>query len=124
VERLKDWQKSCIGFIFLVAAIALGVFAWLGGWIGRDFRTGTILGIAAFMFFFVLAAYFFLKIRDWALLPAVAAGIYAVLPDIIFGPEDDFIALILGALLSLLLAWRRDRNQKSLPPSDEGTHKD
>jgi hypothetical protein len=92
------------------------VFAWVGGWIGRDFRTGSILGIAAFMFFFVLAAYFFLKIRDWALLPAVAGGIYAVLPDVIFGQGDDIIAIILGAGISLLLAWRRERNLK--PPEN------
>jgi hypothetical protein len=116
VDQLKDWQKSCIGFVFLVAAIGLGVFAWVGGWIGRDFRTGSILGIAAFMFFFVLAAYFFLKIRDWALLPAVAGGIYAVLPDVIFGQGDDIIAIILGAGISLLLAWRRERNLK--PPEN------
>ena len=89
------------------------------GWIGRDLRTGAVLGISVFVFFGALATYQFIKIRDWAWLPAVAGGVYAVLPDLMLGPADDVGAILLGAALSGLLAWRRGKTAQPTAFDDE-----
>ena len=106
---MTDRRRSCLGFVFLAAALFLAVAALFGGWIGWDFRTGAILSIAFFAFFAVLAAYMFITIEDYAWFPAVIGGLYAVLPDLMAGPTDDVIALALGAVVSAIWSWRRGR---------------
>ena len=106
---MSDRQRIVLGFFLLLLALGGAAAAGLGGWIGRDLRTGAILGLVVFVLFAALAGYPFIKIRDWAWLPAVAGGIYAVLPDLIMGPVDDAGALLLGAAISGVLAWRRGR---------------
>ncbi|MDH5507799.1 MAG: hypothetical protein OEZ02_11325 [Anaerolineae bacterium] len=123
---MSDGKKSCLGFVFLIAAMALAVLAlfsgglgslitWLGGQsFGLDLRTGTILGVGAFVFFFVLAVYMFIQVKEYSWFPAILSGAYAVLPDIFLGPEDDIVVLILGAVISGLLVWRKERAGKLL----------
>lgn len=94
----------------MLLALGGAAVAGLGGWISRDFQTGLVLGLSVFLFFSVLAAYQFFKIRDWAWLPAVAGGVYAVLPDLFLGPADDIGAILLGAAISGVMAWRRGRD--------------
>ena len=55
----------------------------------------------------------FMTIRDYAWLPAVFGGIYAVLPDLFVGPADDLGALALGALISGIWSWRRSKKEQS-----------
>ena len=116
---MDDSKKTCLGFGFLIAAIVIAVLAILGGgigsfvnWIGGDafginLKTGAILGIGAFAFFFVISLYLFVTIKNWAWLPVIFSTVYAVLPDIILGPEDDAVVLVIGALISGFLAYRR-----------------
>lgn len=118
---MSDGKKSCLGFVFLIGALALAVLALIAGGIGEvvnylggnsfgvGIRSGLILGVGAFIFFFVVAVYLFVTIRNFSWFPAIAAGVYAVLPDLIIGPEDDIVVLILGGLISGLLAWRQTR---------------
>jgi len=118
---MSDTQKSCLGFFFLFSAIllaVLGVFSgglgslitWLGGeTYGINLRTGSMLGIGAFAFFFVLSLYSFIKIKNWAWMPAIFGTLWAVLPDIILGPEDDIAIVLLGAAISGFLAWRQNK---------------
>ena len=94
---MTDGRRSCLGFIFLGASFVLGFVALFWGWIGWDLRTGAVLSAGFFAFFLALAAYMFITIRDYAWLPAVFGGLYAVLPDLIVGPADDIGALALGA---------------------------
>ena len=110
---MTDRRRSCLGFVFLFASLILAVVALIGGWIGWDFRTGAILSIGFFAFFAVLAAYMFITIRDYAWLPAVFGGLYAVLPDLMAGPTDDVVALLLGAVISGVWSWRRGK--RALP---------
>ncbi len=104
---MSDGKRSCLGFVFLLAALILAAVFGIGGWVGRDFQTGATLGIGVFAFFAVLSAYMFVTIKDYAWLPAVIGGLYAVLPDLVAGPGDDAVVLVLGALLSGALAWRK-----------------
>jgi len=106
---MKDSHRSCLGFIFILLALGLGIGAAVGGWMGADFRAGIILGIGTFIFFCVIAGYFFLQIKDWSWIPAIASGIYLLLPDLILGPEDDFLIMLLGGLISVFLAWRKNK---------------
>lgn len=106
---MRDRTRMLVGFGLLIVALIGAALAGLGGWIGRDFRTGAVLGAATFVFFGALAAYQFIKIRDWAWLPAVAGGVYAILPDMIAGPSDDIGAILLGAVISGVIGWRRGK---------------
>ena len=120
---MSDGRKSCLGVFFLLLALALAVLGVFSGGIGSlvnafggdaalDLRTGAILGIGSFVFFFSVAIYLFIKVRDWAWIPMILSTLYAVLPDIILGPEDDILLLVLGGVVSALLAWRRDKSRK------------
>lgn len=121
---MTDTKRSCLGFFFLITALGLagislfwGGVGWLveglgGGSIGLDLRSGTILGVGFFAFFFILAVYMFITIKDYSWFPALLAGAYSILPDFILGPEDDILALIIGAGLSGILAWRKTRIDK------------
>lgn len=111
---MSDRNRSCLGFVFLTAALALAVIALLGGWFGWDFRTGVILSIATFAFFAALAAYMFITIKDYAWLPVVAGGLYAVLPDLLAGPTDDALAIVLGVIISGFWSWRRSKRTQDL----------
>jgi hypothetical protein len=51
----------------------------------------------------------FITIKDYAWLPAVLGGLYALLPDLIIGPTDDVGVLVLGTIVSGVMAWRRNR---------------
>ena len=118
---MSDGKKSCLGFIFLIGALVLAVLALVAGGIGEvvnylggntfgvDIRSGLIIGVGALVFFFVLAVYMFITIRNYSWFPAIAAGVYTVLPDLIIGPEDDIIVLILGGFISGFLDWRQSQ---------------
>ena len=110
---MNDRRRSCLGLIFLSASFILALVALLWGWIGWDLRTGAILSGAFFSIFVVLAAYMFMTIRDYAWLPAVFGGIYAILPDLFVGPADDLGVLALGALISGIWSWRRSKREQS-----------
>lgn len=111
---MNDCNRSCLGFVFLVAALFLAVVALIGGSINWDFRTGAILSIGSFAIFAVLAAYMFITIKDYAWFPAVIGGLYAVLPDLMAGPLDDIGALALGAVISGIWSWRRKKRGEAL----------
>ena len=86
------------------------MITWLGGeTFGINLRTGSMIGIGAFSFFFVLSLYSFIKIKNWAWMPAIFGTLWAVLPDIILGPEDDITIVLLGAAISGFLAWRQNK---------------
>ena len=112
--NMSDGQKSCLGFLFVFAAVILSVAVWIAGWAGMDFKRGTIVAVATFVFFFVIAAYLFLKVQNWGLLPIIASVVYTILPDLIIGPEDDLVVLVVGALISGVIAWRTQRQNVEL----------
>ena len=126
---MTDGKKSCLGFLFLFAALGLSILTLLAGgfnavvkWVsgeipGVALRTVFILSGGVFVFFFAIAIYWFLKMRDFSWFPAIAAGIYTVLPDLIFGPEDDILVLILGGVISGLLAYRREKQDAGINKS-------
>ena len=110
---MNDGARSCLGVLFLFASIVLAAAAFFGGWIGWELRAGAILGVGAFAFFFVLAIYMFVTIKDYSWLtvtiPSVLGAACTMLPDLIIGQGDDIFALIVGALLSLLIAYRKGK---------------
>lgn len=110
---MTDRRRSCLGFSFLGASFFLAFVALFWGWIGWDLRTGAILSGGFFSIFVVLAVYMFITIRDYAWLPAIFGGLYAILPDLIAGPADDIGVLALGALISGLWSWRRSKREKA-----------
>jgi hypothetical protein len=75
------------------------------------------LSIGTFVFFFAISIYWFLKIRDYSWFPAIAAGIYTIVPDLILGPEDDILVLILGGVISGLLAYRKEKQDAGIDKS-------
>ncbi len=109
---MTDGRRSCLGFVFLILAMVLAGLALMGGWLGWDFKTGALLSIGTFVVFAGASAFMFVTIKDYAWLPAVFGGLYAILPDLIAGPVDDVGVLALGAMLSGLFSWRRSRQAK------------
>lgn len=124
---MSDGKKSCLGFAFLILALGLAALALVSGGVGEliqrlgggtawvDLKTGAFIAIGVFALFAILAAVMFLSVRDWAWFPAIIGGVYTILPDLIIGPEDDALALVLGVVVSGLLAWRnQQKEQKAL----------
>jgi len=120
---MSDGKKSCLGFLFLIAALVLAglvliiggfdaVISWLGGEsFGLSVKTATVMAFVIFMIFFAVSLVMFISVRDWSWLPAIAGGVYTILPDIILGPQDDIIAMVLGVVISGLLAWRKGKRE-------------
>lgn len=122
---MSDGSKSCLGFGFLILALTLAGVSVIAGGIGTmvsrfageasgfDLKTGVYLAIGIFVLFTLIALVFFISVRNWAWFPAIFGGVYAVMPDLIFGPEDDAVALLLGVVLSGFLSYVRDRRGKT-----------
>ena len=122
---MSDTRKTCFGFGFLIMAVGLAVLALVLGGIGSavealggsnfglNLETGAIAGLIAFAVSALLAVYLFFQVKNLSWLPIIISGVYTILPDILPGPADDAAALIVGALLSGILAWRQ---QKSAAP--------
>ena len=133
---MSDGWKTCFGFGFLILGLALAAISLLAGGIGElvtffggdamgiSLRTGFYISVGIFVVLFLAAIGFFVSIRNWTWLPAIAGGIYAVVPDLILGPEDDAIAMITGVLASGLLAYLKSRHeQKPTQVRDEAPPK-
>lgn len=125
---MSDGRKSCLGFGFLILGLLMAAGSLLVGGLGQlveylggnalgiNLRTGFYLAIGIFVVLFIAAIYFFVSIRNWAWLPAIAGGVYAVLPDLILGPEDDALAMVGGVVLSGLLSYLRGRVEQKVSP--------
>jgi hypothetical protein len=112
---MTDGRKACLGFVALFAALALSVVSGIGGWVvGGDLGYGFLAALVPFIVFAGIAVYMFVSIRDYAWFPAVAGGLYAILPDLLLGPADDAVVLGAGVIVYGIMAWRRGRAQ--LPP--------
>jgi hypothetical protein len=108
---MKDGTRACLGFVFLAAALVLAVVVGIGGWVlGGDAGTGFVAALVTFGIFAIAAIYMFLTIKDYAWIPAVIAGIYAILPDLLIGPVDDAVVLVAGVVVSAFMSWRRGQN--------------
>ncbi|MDH3943917.1 MAG: hypothetical protein OEV06_07495 [Anaerolineae bacterium] len=130
---MKDSQKTCLGFVFLIIAMGIAIASLIlgglgtlveamgGSLFGLNLQTGFIIGLVAFLASAVLAVFMFFQVRNLAWLPTIIAGVYTVLPDIMAGPTDDIGALLIGGVLSGLLAWRQNRSLKEKPPADFST---
>ena len=107
---MRDGTRACLGFVFLAAALVLAVLFGIGGWaLGGDAGSGLTVALATFAIFAIAAVYMFVKIRDYAWIPAVLGGVYAILPDLLIGPADDAVVVVAGVVMSALLSWRRGR---------------
>ena len=120
---MSDGRKTCLGFAFLIMGLILAVVSVLAGGVGEmvkffggdtqfGFQIGLYLAIGVFAVLFIAAFVMFVSIRDWAWLPAILGGVYAVLPDLIIGPEDDIGAVLFGTVLSVLLNYVTERRSK------------
>lgn len=109
---MSDRKRIFFGLVFLVVALLGAAVVNVVGWGAGEYRIGAIAGLVVFVVFAGLAAYHFIKVRDWAWLPAVAGGLYAVLPDLILGPVDDIGAILFGAALTGFMSWRRKRSPR------------
>ncbi len=123
---MSDGKKSCLGFGFLVLGLGLAALALLAGGVGEmiayfggkatglSFKLGFYVGLALLALSFLLSAILFISVKNWAWLPAIAGGVYTVLPDLILGPEDDAVAMFAGVALSSLMAFLRTRSDKRM----------
>jgi hypothetical protein len=119
---MSDGWKTCFGFGFLILGLGLAVLSLITGGIGElvtflggdslgiDFRLGLYIAAGLFGLLFLASIGFFISIRNWSWLPAIAGGVYAVVPDLILGPEDDVAAMIVGIAASGLLAYLKSRH--------------
>ena len=111
---MKDGSRACLGFVFLIAALFLSFITGVLGWLVWDFNSAFIASLVVFLILAGLAAYMFVSIKDYAWVPAVLGGVYAILPDLLLGPADDAVVMVAGVVVSGIMAWRRGRTP--LPP--------
>ncbi|MBN2045234.1 MAG: hypothetical protein JW757_09460 [Anaerolineales bacterium] len=126
---MSDSKKSCLGFTALILGLGLAVVSLVAGGIGElvrflggdslgiNLKNGAIIAGIVFGLLFLTAVYFFISIRDWSWLPAIAGGVYAVLPDLVLGPEDDVLAMVAGVGISGLLSYFQYRRDKKGGPT-------
>jgi hypothetical protein len=92
-------------------ALVLPPLALLIGWIGWTFKIGAIAGLATFAACLVGGGTSLSMVRNitWVhiSIPFLLGCIYSLLPDAIPIPIDDAAAVGAGAIVSLLLAWRK-----------------
>lgn len=121
---MSDGKKTCLGFGFLIMGLAFAVLSLLVGGVGElvkffggqssiGFNFGLYGAIGILVVFFLPAAVMFISVRDWAWMPAILGGVYAVMPDLIAGPGDDFLAIVAGAVISGLLNYVTQKRQKN-----------
>lgn len=111
---MGDGKKTCLGFVLLISAFVFGFVAYLIGWNQIDSRSGLIIGISVFLFLGSIAGYTLYRVDSWAWVPLIVSIGYAIVPDIILGPADDFAAILLGALITGLLSWRKENKSKDV----------
>ena len=121
MEKMSDGRKSCLGFGFLILALFLaGLSVFTGGIsslvsslvgesVGFSLKNGIYLAIGVFVLLSLVALAFFISVRDWSWFPAIFGGVYAIMPDLVFGPEDDVLALVAGVAISGLLAYLKEK---------------
>lgn len=128
---MSDGKKSCLGFAALILGLGLAVVSILAGGVGElvtlatgnsfglNLKSGLIAGLVIFGVLFIVAIYFFIRIKDYSWFPAIAGGIYAVLPDIIQGPQDDFIVMLAGLILSIIWEIFENRHERKLAARED-----
>lgn len=120
---MNDGRKTCLGFAFLIMGLILAVVSvlvggvgemvkWFGGESQINFQIGLYVAIAIFAILFIAAFVMFVSVKDWAWLPAILGGVYAILPDLIAGPTDDLGAVIFGAVISVALNYFTEQRRK------------
>ena len=136
---MKDGTKSCLGFTFLILGLILAVVSLFAGGVGElvtflggdslgiNLKVGLYIAIGVFVVLFAAAIAMFVSVRDWAWIPAILGGVYAILPDLMVGPQDDIFAVIGGVLLSAALNYftqRRSGNTAAARPERVDLFKD
>ncbi len=136
---MKDGTKSCLGFTFLILGLILAVVSLFAGGVGElvtflggdslgiNLKVGLYIAIGVFVVLFAAAIVMFVSVRDWAWIPAILGGVYAILPDLMIGPQDDIFAVIGGVLLSAALNYftqRRSGNTAASRPERVDLFKD
>lgn len=128
---MSDGKKSCLGFAALVLGLGLAIVSILAGGVGQlvtalggnslglNIKSGLIAGLVIFGILFFVAIYFFIRIKDYSWFPAIAAGIYAVVPDIIQGPQDDFIVMLGGVILSVIWEIFENRHERKMAARED-----
>lgn len=101
------------------AAFLFGMIAFWVGWTQIDTRAGYILGICVFLFFGSLAGYTFYQVESWAWVPLILGSVYVILPELIVGPADDFLAIVLGGLITGVLNWRKQQRKELADDNNE-----
>lgn len=94
------------------ASVVFGVTAYLVGRNQLDSRGGTIMGVSVFVFFFVIGAYLFWRVENWTWLPLILGVGYVIVPEFILGPADDLLAVVLGAVITGVLNYRKQKRKK------------
>lgn len=108
---MKDGTRACLGFVFLAAALVLAAAFGIGSWALAGASAGLNTALITFAIFAALAVYMFVSIKDYAWIPAILGGVYAILPDLLLGPIDDTIVLVASLIVSGLMSWRRGRGK-------------
>jgi len=115
---MSDKIKIIFAFISFAIGVTLplvGVVTLvlsLLGYIDTAPWVGVALSVSAFLLFFALGGLFLARIEDpsWftVSLPYLFSTIYAIFPDLVPLQVDDAAAMSAGALLSFLLALRKN----------------
>ncbi|MCC6147742.1 MAG: hypothetical protein IT308_09265 [Anaerolineaceae bacterium] len=103
--------RACLASVFFGMAIVLPLAALAAGWIGWDWKHGAAAGGIVFLVCVLAGGIVLVTIRrpSWAavFLPMIFGLAYNILPDFLPGGLDDTVAMTLGALLTFLLARKK-----------------
>lgn len=108
---MSDRLKVVLAVILFLAALILPLVGLLIGWWQWDVKTGILIMAGVFILLSIIGVLLLSRVKDlsWlgVYLPYIFGAAYGFLPDAIPLSIDDAITTSTGAILSVLLAIRK-----------------
>ena len=108
---MSDKTKITLAVLSFLSALILPLVGLFVGWWKWDMTTGILFMVGVFMLLSVIGSLFLFRVKElsWSgvFLPHIFGAVYGFLPDAVALSLDDAATSSAGAILSVILAFRK-----------------